>query len=190
MRLIALCCAALALASCSPDPPAPSGDPTISNVTREPEETQEQEDVSFRTEPRPGEVVFYWLHPDADKVDKYCGAFDRSYVVKHVAVPEGARNVLTRAVRALFVREFDSPGSQVERVTVEDGRAIIYLGSMEGIESADTSCGGVGFMGSLLRTVFQFDSVDSVRVTLRGSCQRFGEFMQADKCQTFTRSDI
>lgn len=191
MRVIAIFCASLALVSCSPDPPsAGSGKPAISNGTPEPQKTHEQEEVSARTQPSPGEVVFYRLHPDPDKVDRYCGAFDRSYIVRHVEVPQGARNVLTRAVRALFVRYFRRPGSQVEKVVLEQGRATIDLRSTRGIESASTSCGGVGFMGALLRTVFQFDSVDALRVTLQGSCQRFGEFMQAGRCQTFTRSDI
>ena len=87
-------------------------------------------------------------------------------------------------MRALF----DHWGSrEVEAVSLSDGRATISLVSMKSVEWAGTSCGSIGFMGSLLKTVFHFDTVESVQVQLAGSCKEFAEYMQGSECQTYKR---
>ena len=143
---------------------------------------------SLRVEPDPGEIVYYLTHPDPEKVDKHCGAHDRSYVVKHVDVPEGDLGVLRRALKALFGEQW-AAAEEVEAVAVDDGRAIVNLRSTNGLDFAGTSCGSVGFQGSVQRTIFQFDSIEEAQIKLEGSCERFGEFMQSGVCTTFTRGE-
>ena len=48
-----------------------------------PQDTQQETPAvsvspSLRAEPDPGEIVYYVTHPDPERVDKYCGAHDRS----------------------------------------------------------------------------------------------------------------
>lgn len=133
------------------------------------------------------EVVYYGFRRN---VDTYCGAYDRSYVARPVDVPEGEGSVLTHALRALFAEEWDVPPSRVEKVEILNGRAIIYLTSMDGLGFAGTSCGSIGFQGAVLRTAFQFDSIESVEIWLDGSCRAFGEFIQSARCDTFTRDTL
>lgn len=137
---------------------------------------------------QPKDVVYYTLN--RDQVDRYCGAYDRSYVERPVEVPEGQNSVLTHALRALFRNEWNTPPSTIERVELVKGRAVVYLKSADGVEFASTSCGGVGFLGSILRTSFQFDSVESVEIRLGGSCEAFGEFMQTGRCDVFRRQHL
>jgi hypothetical protein len=144
---------------------------------------------SLRAEPDPGEIVYYVTHPDSEQVDKYCGAHDRSYIVKHVEVPEGDIGVLRRALKALFGEQWTA-AEEVEAVTVDRGRAIVNLRSTSGFDFAGTSCGGVAFQGAVLRTIFQFESIEEAQIRLEGSCERFGKFMQSGVCTTFTRGDI
>lgn len=142
-----------------------------------------------RAKSDPGEIVYYTTHPEPEKVDKFCGAHDRSYVVKPVDVPEGDLGVLKRALTALF-REQWGAAEEIGPVTVDQGRAIVDLRSTDGIGFASTICGGVAFLGSVLRTIFQFGSIDEAQIRLKGSCRRFGEFMQSLMCDTFTRDDL
>lgn len=134
-------------------------------------------------------MVFYRLHPDPHKIDDYCGNEDRSYVVRHVAA-RGDRRALGRAVKALFRRYWEIPSSRLDEVSVENGLATISLSSMRDLDFAGTSCGGVGFLGSISRTAFQFESIEALQVHLRGNCRSFGEYMQSARCETFTRRDI
>lgn len=196
MRLKLVWLVVMVLTGCTsavdvPEAAKPSVQPSSSVAESEASAARQPKTRSLRTEPHPGEVVFYQLHPNWRKVDRYCGAFDRSYVVRHVPVPHRAQNVLTRALRALFVRHWHRPESQVVKVIVEDGQATIDLRSMRGIGFAGTTCGGVSFIGSLLRTAFQFNSVHSVAITLRGSCVRFEMYMQAaPRCSVVTRGEL
>lgn len=161
---------------------------TIRHDSRQPPPSI-REEPTILTSPPPGEVVYYRLHPDFKKVDKYCGAFDRSYVVEPVEIPPGEQAVLTRALEALF-REYWELDDAVRSVRVDESRAVVDLRSSDGLGFASTSCGGVGFLGSLMRTVFQFDSVDHAQVRLEGSCARLGKLLQYGRCLTFTRDDI
>ena len=144
---------------------------------------------SLRADPDPGEIVYYTTHPDHEKVDKYCGAHDRSYVVKHVDVSSDDPDALRKALEALFRDEWEA-GEEVQAVMVDEGRATLNLRTARGFGFASTTCGGVSFLGSVLRTIFQFESIDEAQITLGGSCKRFGDFMQSLKCMTFTRSDL
>lgn len=141
---------------------------------------------TLRTTPRAGEVVYYRI--SSEEIDRSCGAFDRSYVVEHVAVPKGRTDVLELALRALFREEWGSPQA-IDSVNLEGGLATIDLRSSKGIKFASTTCGGTSFRGSLLRTVFQFDEVREVRALLRRSCTSFGRLMESD-CQTYRRADL
>lgn len=167
----------------SPEQPiattASSGSPT---KTEKPKRT-------FRTEPRPGEVVYYRLHPDHDRVDRYCGAHDRSYIVKHVEVPDGSPAVLRHALEAHFGEYWDAADT-IGTVSATEGRAIVDLRSTDGIGFAGTSCGGVGFVGSVLRTIFQFENIEEAELRLRGSCKNFGVYMQTARCDILTRDNL
>jgi hypothetical protein len=105
-------------------------------------------------------------------------------------MPRGSRLYLTQALRAYLTRYWDRPPEQIQSVSVEDGKATVNLRSMRGLGIASTSCGSVGFMGSIERTLFQFDSVRTARIELAGSCRAFGDYMQAARCSTLTRRDI
>lgn len=162
--------------------PSPAPSETVRKARPSPRET-------FRAEPDPGEIVYYITHPDSEKVDRYCGAHSRSYVVEHVDIPKSQRDVLTRALNALFREGFSADGT-IGSVSVDGARALLDLRSTHEIDFAGASCGGVTFQGSVLRTVFQFDHIKEARILLEGSCKAFGEFSQAGKCITFTRSDL
>lgn len=137
-----------------------------------------------------GRIVFYRLNPDWRKVDRYCGAWDRSYVVREVHMPEGNRRFLTRALRALLHGQWDVPRKRLEGVTITKDHANVHLRSMRGLGFASASCGGNAFLGSLERTVFQFDSIRSFQIDLHGSCTRFGNYMQAGpRCIRIHRAD-
>ncbi len=193
MRLVvSAACLVFLLPACFSDPPhSETAAPRRTEPTPsiQPRRSDSAISGSFRRQPRPGEVVYYRLHPDWRKIDKDCGARDRSYVVRHVDVPPGHMAPLTTAVRALF-NHWGGRASQIEEVSLSDGRATISLASVNGLGFASTSCGSVGFTGSLLRTVFQFDTVKSLQVHLAGSCKDFGDFMQAVRCQTYTRHHV
>ncbi|MGI9614753.1 MAG: GerMN domain-containing protein [Acidimicrobiales bacterium] len=51
------------------------------------------------------------------------------------------------------------------------------------ISNASTSCGSAAFTASLSGTAFQFSGVDAARYLFAGSCEDFGEFLQADSCE-------
>lgn len=192
MRAVAALSALVILAACTPrQPEMDAGLPTPAvPTTPKPQTTQRPDRPDERTRPEPGEVVYYRLHPNWRKVDKYCGAFDRSYVVKHVHIPPGAQDVLNRAVGALLSDYYVGSAQGIARVSIEDGMAVIDLRSVRGLGIASTTCGGVSFTGSLMRTVFQFDSIDSFQIHLAGSCRDFAKFKQAAGCITVTRDDM
>ena len=173
--------------SCTPGeetarPAPPSGNPVV-----DPSPRPGSEERPRRQDPRPGEVVFYRLHPDERKVDRYCGAHDRSYVVETVNVGRD-QAVLTQALRALFHRYWKVPGAVVESVSLSEGQATVGIRFHRLLGWASTSCGSVSFLGSILRTSFQFPSVESVRLELDGSCRNFGKWMQSGRCTIFTRA--
>ncbi|MFP5353246.1 MAG: hypothetical protein ACLGIB_11885 [Actinomycetota bacterium] len=143
-----------------------------------------------RRRARPGEIVFYRLHPNWRKVDRLCGARDRSYVVRHVNVGSELPEALSHALRALFHRHWGVPRSTIGDVIVRDSRAIVDIQARDELGWASTSCGSVSFKGSLLRTVFRFESIDSVRFLLDGTCRSFGEWLQSGRCETFDRTSI
>jgi hypothetical protein len=45
-------------------------------------------------------------------------------------------------------------------------------------------------MGSVLRTVFQFATVEEVEIRIAGSCRRFGKLMQTGRCDIYTRDQF
>ena len=189
MRLFAMFCCVFLVPACFSNPPSSERattrrvEPTI---TEESHVSETPKAKSSRKHPRPGEVVYYRLNPNWEKVDKACGARDRSYVVRHVNVPPRTRAPLTAAVKALLDFWGARP-SQVEEVSILDGRATLSLASMKGLDGVNTSCGSVAFIGSLRRTVFQFDSVQSFQIHLEGSCKKFGNYMEVGKCRTIMR---
>lgn len=144
--------------------------------------------LSSRGPHRPiGTTAFYRLNPNRRKVDSYCGARDWSYVTRRVRMPPGSELFLTHAVRGFLGRVWDRPARQIESVEVTDGLATINFRSMNGLGIAGTTCGGVGFFGSLQRTVFQFPTVDRLRYELAGSCRAFGNWSQSGRCDVVTR---
>ena len=180
------------LVACTPPPTEDVARPQDRPAS--PQNTQQETPAastspSLRAEPDPCEIVYYVTHPDSEQVDRYCGAHDRSYIVKHVEAPEGDPRVLRRALKALFGEQWIA-AEEVEAVTIDEGRAIVDLRSTNGFDFAGTSCGGVAFQGAVLRTIFQFESIEGAQIRLEGSCERFGEFMQSGVCTTFTRGDI
>ena len=94
-----------------------------------------------------------------------------------------------QALKALF-RDQWAAAEEVATVARNEGLAIVDLRSTIGFGFASTSCGGVSFLGSVLRTIFQFESIEEAQIWLDGSCEKFGEFIQSLECTTFTRDNI
>lgn len=90
-------------------------------------------------------------------------------MVTSARVPEGDLGVLRRALKALFGEQWTA-AEEVEAVTVDRGRAIVNLRSTNGVDFASTSCGGVVFRGSVLGTIFQFESIEEAQIRLEGRC--------------------
>ena len=179
--VLLVACSAAKEEAATPPPSAPSSDAALTDEG-------DRARARHRSKPRDEKVVYYRLHPQEKKVDRYCGALDRSYVVSHVDVGSD-RGVLRRALQALFA-EYWGASRTLGDVSIDQGRAVVDLRSTEQVQFASTSCGGVGFLGSMLRTVFQFDHIEQAQLRLRGSCRDFGEFMQSGVCRAFEREDI
>ncbi len=159
-------------------------------ATRGPTPTKEKNQAQQDHQTGPAGVVYYRLHPDPKKVDRHCGAYDRSYIERRVQVPETERAVLKRALQDLFHEVWLTPRSRIRAVDLAEGHVVIDLSSLGELEFATTSCGGVEFAGSIMRTVFQFESIHSFEIRLQGSCRRLGELMQSERCRVYTRDDL
>jgi hypothetical protein len=83
--------------------------------------------------------VYFRTHPNRSRVDRYCGAFDRSYVAEQVTIPEGEERVLTLALRSLFHDFWSVERSRVSDVNIVDGRAVIDFASWDDFGFASTS---------------------------------------------------
>ena len=72
----------------------------------------------------------------------------------------------------------------VRSVTIDGSLLTVDLDDIRAeISNASTSCGSAAFVSAMTSTAFQFASVDRARFLFAGSCDDFGGFIQADRCE-------
>lgn len=134
--------------------------------------------------PRGETTVRIWVARDPGMVcTDYEDEFKR---VSHRVGGSSQEELIAAALEEVLEQDWASAAGMVEEIRLEDGLATVLFGDLPSvIPSASTSCGTYVFHTEVLTTIFEFEGVDRVRLTLEGDCHAFGVWMQSERCSTF-----
>lgn len=140
------------------------------------------------TDVRPVEVAFTTHDGQCDEVVTFERRIDSSHdpiLAAFESVFAGPTEPEVSAGAASFL----SVGTMgmVLSATVDGGLLVVDLDDLRSvIPNASTACGSMSLLAQLNATAFQFDSVESVRYEINGSCATFAEWLQRE-CTEYTR---
>ena len=199
MERIAVLIAVLALAACEAPStpqatrPVATPPPVVNAPTPAPSPTRADSQSGGGAETDAAPRVFAFVERDPCEPKSWD---DVRYRKLPVELRSGDPAVLTAAIHRLVQHWFrGSPRAGHETIAgigiaLDGETAIVDIGEPRHIGWASASCGGSIFISEMVRTATQFPTVSGVEFRYRGSCNDFGEFMQAGPyCFVFTREN-